>query len=418
LGVRVSRRAELIALVTATAISATGTAMTFLAVPWFVLSTTGSAVRTGLVATAELAGFVLSSILAGPFIDRFGARRASVAADLVACVAVAAIPVLQASGRLALWILLALALLLGLSRAPGDASRVTMLPAVAGRSGVPMERATSAYEAAARAARMLGGPAAGALIAWLGPPPVLLIDAGTFLLCAGLMRAAIHADPVAPGKRRGSRVRAYVLELAEGIRYVRADRLVRSFMVLTMVTNALDASLIVVLLPVYATTILHSSVALGLMLGTFATGAVLGTMIFAWLGPRLPRWQTFTISFLIMGPPRYLVLLLQPPLPVLLVTLLVSGIALGSINPIMSTVEAERIPKVLRGRVLGAATAGATLGMPIGTAAAGIAVTALGLPITIGVLGVAYLATTLCPVIFTYWREMNHKPAQIPLTSA
>ncbi len=37
-------------------ISALGSAMTNLAVPWFILQTTGSAARTGLVATAMTAG--------------------------------------------------------------------------------------------------------------------------------------------------------------------------------------------------------------------------------------------------------------------------------------------------------------------------------------------------------------------------
>jgi MFS family permease len=403
-------RLEFTALVVATAISATGTAMTFLAVPWFVLHATGSAMRTGLVATAELVGLVLSSVLAGPLIDRFGARRASITADLVACLAVAAIPVLHALNRLDLWLLLVLTLLLGLSRGPGQASRVTMMPSVAGRAGVAMERATSAYEGAERSARMLGGPAAGALIAWLGAPAVLVVDAGTFLLCAGLVAAAVHRGDAGTGAALG--LRAYVQSLAEGVRYLRADRLVRSCMVLTMVTNTLDASLLVVLLPVYAAGVLHSSVALGLLVGTFAAGALLGTTLYGWLSPRLPRWPTFTISYLVMGSPRFLVLLADPGLPVLVTVLLVAGIAVGPINPILATVEAERIPEDLRGRVFGASAAGAMLGMPVGAAAAGAAVPVLGLTGSFAVLGVAYLAATLCPLVFRFWREMDRPLAR------
>jgi MFS family permease len=398
-------RLELAVVVTASAISATGTVMTVLAVPWFVLRTTGSPLRTGLVATAELAGLVLSSALAGPLIDRFGARRSSVTADLLACLAVAAIPTLHAVNRLELWSLVALALVLGLSRGPGEASRATMIPAVAGRAGVSMERATSALDGAERGARMLGGPAAGALIAWLGAPAVLVVDAGTFLVCAGLVAAAVHRDATSPGAGLG--LRTYIGELAEGVRYLRTDRLVRSSMVLTMVTNTLDASLLVVLLPVYANGVLHSSVALGLVVGTYAAGGLLGTMLFGWLAPRLPRWPVFAICFLVMGSPRFLVLLAQPGLPVIAAVLLVSGIAVGPINPILYTVAAERVPEALRGRVFGAEAAGAMLGMPVGAAAAGVAVPVLGLTGSLAVLGVIYLAATLCPLAFRFWREMD-----------
>jgi MFS family permease len=273
-----------------------------------------------------------------------------------------------------------------------------------------MERATSAYEGAERGARMLGGPAAGGLIAWLGAPAVLVVDAGTFLLCAGVVAAAVHRGATGTGVGLG--LRAYVRSLAEGVRYLRADRLVRSCIVLTMVTNTLDASLLVVLLPVYAAGVLHSSVALGLLVGTFAAGALFGTMVFGWLAPRLRRWPTFTISFLVMGSPRFFVLLADPGLPVIVTVLLVAGIALGPINPILATVEAERIPADLRGRVIGASAAGAMLGMPVGAAAAGAAVPVLGLTGSLAMLGVAYLAATLCPLIFRLWHEMDRPPAR------
>src|SRR5438046_2403326 len=48
----------LAALLAAEVVSTTGSAMTYLALPWFVLVTTGSATRTSLVVAAELAGVV------------------------------------------------------------------------------------------------------------------------------------------------------------------------------------------------------------------------------------------------------------------------------------------------------------------------------------------------------------------------
>jgi len=71
-----STRKPLYGWLTAEAISLTGTRISMIALPWFVLTTTGSATRTGLVALAEMTPMVILKVLGGPIIDRLGARRA------------------------------------------------------------------------------------------------------------------------------------------------------------------------------------------------------------------------------------------------------------------------------------------------------------------------------------------------------
>jgi MFS family permease len=46
--------------------------MSFFAIPWFVLVTTHSPVKIGLVAGAEMLPYVLSGMLSGPLQDRLG----------------------------------------------------------------------------------------------------------------------------------------------------------------------------------------------------------------------------------------------------------------------------------------------------------------------------------------------------------
>ena len=58
------------------------------ALPWFVLVTTGSVTRTGLVAFAEMTPYVLVGAVGGPFVDRVGPVRAAVAGNLAAALAV------------------------------------------------------------------------------------------------------------------------------------------------------------------------------------------------------------------------------------------------------------------------------------------------------------------------------------------
>ncbi|MDT5024838.1 MAG: hypothetical protein QOE61_1264, partial [Micromonosporaceae bacterium] len=75
------RRAAFSGLMAAEAISLFGSRMTFVAIPWLVLVTTGSATRTGIVAFAEMLPYVLASAAGGPLVDRLGPRRAAIGMD-------------------------------------------------------------------------------------------------------------------------------------------------------------------------------------------------------------------------------------------------------------------------------------------------------------------------------------------------
>jgi hypothetical protein len=71
-GHAVADRVPISSLFGAELISSVGNNITELAVPWFVLVTTGSAVRTGLAGAAMGIGSVLAPVLGGPQVDRLG----------------------------------------------------------------------------------------------------------------------------------------------------------------------------------------------------------------------------------------------------------------------------------------------------------------------------------------------------------
>ena len=60
----------------------TGDVLAFVAIPWFVLQTTGSAVRTGLTGAAFLLAAVMAGIFGGPVVDRIGFKRTSMSRTL------------------------------------------------------------------------------------------------------------------------------------------------------------------------------------------------------------------------------------------------------------------------------------------------------------------------------------------------
>jgi MFS family permease len=395
------RRTPLAALLVANVLSIAGTTMTYLAIPWFVLETTGSPVRTGLVIGVEVAGVVAASVLGGPVIDRLGHRRASVRSDQLATVAVLAIPVLHLTVGLPFWALLVLTAVLGLSRAPGETARSAMMPELIAMAGTSLERASGAYEGVSRTARALGAPLAGILIAVAGPPALLLIDGATFLMSAILVGLLVPG-----GERRPAH--PYLRELLDGFRFLRGDRLLLAIVLMVMFTNMLDMATMAVLFPVYAKDILHSSVALGLMAGVFAAGAVAGNAFYTWRGSGLPRWLTYTVAFLVVGSPRYLLLAVEPGLAAILVGMLLSGLAAGMINPILYVVMVERLPVEQRAKVLGLVGGGVLAAAPVGALLAGVAIEAFGLTASLLLVGSLYLLATLCPLAFRAWRQMDH----------
>jgi MFS family permease len=401
--VEARNRVPLVGLLTASAVSITGNAMTLLAVPWFVLQTTGSAAKTGIVAFVSFLPAVVSGVLGGALVDRLGFRRTSIAADLASGATVALIPTLHYTVGLEFWQLLALVFAGALLDAPGQTAREALVPDVARLAGTPLVRAASAADAVSRGGRMLGAPLAGVLIAATSPAAVLYVDAGTFAVSALLTWASV---PAVPRTTRETASR-YLAELREGFAFVRRDPLIRAIVVMVMVTNMLDVALASVVLPVYADRVLGGAVDLGLVNGAFGAGALAGTVLFGAVGHRLPRFWAFTIAFALVGWPRYAVLALEPGLAGVLVAMSLAGLAVGPVNPILSAVQYERIPVELRGRVFGAVTAGVFAAMPLGGLLGGWLVEGIGLKATLVALGAIYLVATSLPLVDRSWRALD-----------
>ena len=391
-------------------ISTTGTRMSMVAIPWFVLTTTGSAALTGVVGFAELLPFVVVLALGGPVIDRWGARRVAVLAGLVAALLVSAIPVLDGVGTLPLPALLTLVALVGAVRGSATATYV-LVPGLAAQAGMPIERASGLHDGMNRVAGMVGVPLAGVLMAVWSAPVVLLLDAASFVIAAGLLWGLVprSAEPPRAQPRPDGRsaTAAYLDELRDGFRFLRGDRLLVSIGLLVLLTNMFDQAYGAVLVPVWVEQELGSPLGLGAIGGAFGVGAVLGSVLFAWFGPRLPRRRSFAWGFLVGGAPRFLVLAAAVTLPPVLVVSFLAGIGIGAINPALSSTEYERVPPHLQARVLGALGAIATAGMPVGALLGGVLVATIGLTPTLLVVGVAYLLTTLAPFVFPVWRGME-----------
>ncbi|HET7036418.1 MAG TPA: MFS transporter [Thermomicrobiaceae bacterium] len=403
-------RVPLLALFTGNAISLIGSQLTAIAVPWFVLVTTGSAGKTGLTGAAAILPMILAGTLGGSFVDRLGFKRASVLADLAAGLAMGLIPLLYHTVGLAFWQLLALVFLVGLLDAPGGTARQSLIPDLAALGGASLERVNSGFASIGRGAQLVGAPLAGVLIAIFGASNVLWLDAGSFLVSALLIAAAV------PGAATAARLEdeaslGYLEGLRQAVGFIRRDSLFASVLIFVAVTNFLGSPLFAVILPVYAERVLGSSVALGIIFGGFGAGALAGALLYGALAHRLPRRPTLLAGFALNA----LALLALAGTPGTLGSALLmalAGLAAGPLNPILMTAAHERIPEQMRGRIFGLMMAVSWVAMPAGILAGGYLVQLAGAAPVIFAIGLAQLLITAGMVFNPALRRLE--PASAP----
>jgi MFS family permease len=409
------RRVPLVMLLVANTISFVGDVLALLAIPWFVLQTTGSLTRTGITAFCSAAGVAASALFGSLVVDRLGYKRMSLLSDGISAVAVAAIPLLYRLGALVFWELLVLVLLVGLAATPGRTARSAYLPDLAAAAGTRLERATAAADGSMRISGFIGAPLAGVLIALTGATTLLWLDAATFacsMVLIGLLvpaARAVHtrAPNAAAPRRRGW----FLAEIGEGLGFLRRDGVLLAIIVTIMVTNLLDSGFAAVLAPAYIRATYHSAIPLGGIIAAFGGGAFLGTVVFGAIGHRLPRRLTLGIGFTLAGPSRWFLLVFLHNVPLLIALSAVAGVCIGPINPLLGTLEYERIPLALRARVLGLITAGAFVGTPLGGLTSALLGARVGVAPALLIFGSIYLAATLSLLINPALRAMDASPA-------
>ena len=416
-----NRRTPLRGFLTADGISLVGTRVSMIAVPWLVLTTTGSATQTGLVTLAEMLPLVTLKALTGPLVDRLGPRRVAVTADLVSVLVVGAVPLLHVLGMLHFATLLVLVALAGAMRGPGDGAKHAMVPLLVEHAEVPMERATGLAAAVERTATTLGAAFAGGLVALVGPANALALDAVSFAASAGVLLTVTrglprhleaHAPAAPVAVRRGSRAGAYLAELREGWDFLRRDPVLVGICAMVAVTNLLDQAYSGLLVPVWGKQSGYGVGAVGLLFAVFSAASIAGAVTASAWGARLPRFRTYLLAFLVAGAPRFVALALPTPLWGVLVVAVLGGFASGFINPVLGAVTFERIPAPMMGRVSSLNSALCWSLIPFGGVLGGALVSSYGLSPALIVVGAGYFAATMLPALQPRWREMDRRPTR------
>jgi MFS family permease len=384
-------RRSLAALIVANATSLTGNVVAIVAIPWFVLETSGSSGRTGVAAFCTALPLGVGALVGGAVVDRVGARVTSVVSDLAAGALFAAIPILHAAGALPYWATLVLVIAGGLFDGPGQAARAVLLPELRDLADVSPERANALWTTTEHAGYVLGAPLAGLGIALLGAPTAVLLDAASFGGSALLIALAA---------RRVATVQSASAHVLDGLRLVIRNPTLRAFLWVWTLGNFLIAPLAPVWLPLYAHDRLGGSGTLGALVTAYGVGGIAGAAAYGALSRVLPGRRIFGV-IRVAYPVVCAALIALPPLGGAIAVLFLIGLVPGVGVPLYQLVLQAQTPAPVRGRVFSVFAASLSLTAPFAMVLGGVLAGAVGLRATFA----AYAASSLVLSAWT-WRAV------------
>jgi predicted MFS family arabinose efflux permease len=352
------------ALLAAEVISSLGTQMTWLALPWFVLRTTGSPQQMTWVIIAEVVPVGVLGFWGGSIASRVGTRRTMLVCDIARAPLLAAIPLLHALGWLPFPALLALVAATGVFIAPYFAVQRAVVPELVGEEHADVAYATAFFQAANRLTIFLGPPAAGVLISFLGAAQILYVDAATYVISFALVAAFVHPPEVpAPSDSGG---------VFAGVRFLLRDKLLRvwtpAFTLLDVCWQLLFASL-----PVLVVTKYHADPQiLGWLFGALGGGALVGAFVSMRVVRRLEPLRSSSVALMLQMASLW-ALALPGPWEIPLAGMASAGFFMSVVNAPMQALVMLRIPREIRTQGIAAFGVFQCIASPLGLVLAGVA---------------------------------------------
>jgi MFS family permease len=359
-----TRSTPLIGLITAESLSLLGNQIAAVAIPILVLQFTHSPLVTGVAAAGNIVPIILAAILGGRAIDRFGAWNMSVAADLLSCCSVLALPLafiyLDQVSPLLVFMLVFMGALFDPT---GISARQTLVPGLAESSGKSLDKINSWRGGLENGADFIGPVVGVALISAVGTINTFFIDAISFLLCAIIFAATV------PRERRLPSIANEGAGLP-GFTFIFEHPQLMRIAVVGMLAGFVILPFLGLLLPVLATQKFGSTTLLGICLSAFGLSATLGAISFSLLSRRCSRSLIYYGGLLITGGSLILCALATNKYEVILSAAL-AGLLLGAGNPLQQTILQEETPAPIAGRVFTSLTALHFIGGPFGLLVAG-----------------------------------------------
>jgi MFS family permease len=386
------------------AISLVGTWMQQVAQGWLVLQLTRDPFALGLVAAAQFAPVLVFGLFGGLIADQLPKRRVLLVTQTVAMVLAFVLFGLTASGTVQVWHVLVLAVALGISNAVDMPVRQAFAVEMVGRDDVV--NAVGLNSALFNASRILGPALAGLTIGAFDISIAFLINGVSFLaVIAGYLLMRDEDLRPAPRMDRPSSIQDVIDALAEGLRYVRATRIV--FLAVSVVglaaTFGMNSS---VLAPPLAQDVLHSDASgFGFLMAAAGVGslvAALGVAFGARARPAAMAWGSILLGIagIAIGVSR--------SFPLSLAAMLAMGFGMIAMAATANSTIQLTVPDRLRGRVMSVYTTVFAGSTPVGGLLLGAIASRFGVPI-------AYIAGGVITVGIGLWAAvwLRSMPASV-----
>jgi MFS family permease len=341
-----------------------GDGATFTALAWITVNRSGAA-GLGVLGVCFTVPVLAGGPVLGPLLDRFSRRRLLVWDSVFRGIVVAAIPLFSALHVLSMWQLYAFATLYGLLKIIPLAGTPAVIPDL-----VPPERLQTAMalESTAMGAANIAGPAIGAaLIALIGPPDVLLLDAASYLIFAALI-TAIHA-PLGRPEGADADPAQQGAGWSPVVRLLLHDRFLLFLTVGFALFNISTGAMLVALPWLAKFQYSHGATLLGLMLALAATAELIGSIVSGMV--KTSDRQMFRVGLLQIVAGGVLLLMVPRGLGWVLAALMISGVLSGPLVVMGGVIRLTRIPPGLRGRAMTLMRTTMSGALPLGAAIGG-----------------------------------------------
>lgn len=334
-----------------------------LALLWYVLDATGSALAAGGIFVAAGGGRLLGSLAASVLLDRLAVRRIMLAVEVVRC----ALTALVGAGWLLgfvppLALLYALAGALAFGGALFIPARLAAIPQLVARESLVTANALD--QLAASLVFTLAWGASGAIVALLGPARGLLIDAATFFVSLLAIARARWSIPTT----RADDTRDPLAALLVGASWLRTNRLGRTVLFAQLAQALAAGCFFAGIGPHLQRDLGGDATTYGLQGAVYGAALLLGSWA---IGQRAVRriGLLYALGFIVNGLGNS-GFALAPSLAVLLPAAFVAGLGAAAFSIGEITLLQANIPPAVRGRVIALtillATAVGSVGIALG----------------------------------------------------
>lgn len=329
-------------------VSQLGDSLLQVALVWFILQSTDSAVAVGGVIAVTLLPTVILAPLLGVFVDRFNRRTVLIVSIAFQSIIVLMMGVMFTLNRLEYWdILLLLFALYSIAQLVRPSVNA-LVPNMIDMSDLPA--ANSLMSITLSMTSIAGFSLGGVVILFLGVSFSIYYDFLSFVIAA-LMLAFVRSSygeipkiSAVPDKL------SYKERFSEGLRFISGSNLLKQLAAVAVVINYFGAGINALVAPYVKQNLYGNSSIYGFLLASYSLGSIVGFIIVSKLD-----FRNYTGKILFTGVIAFgvLAILLGTVMKVLIAVVLFSiiGFALASVNLPVSVLLQVKVPNTLRGRV-------------------------------------------------------------------